>query len=561
MTAKPMTVGRYLVRRLEQTGLKHIFGIPGDYVLDFFDLLVESELEIVGTCTEAGAGFAADAYARVNGLGAICVTYCVGGLNALNAVAGAYAEKSPLILISGAPGMNERERSPLLHHCVREFSTQRLIFEQVTVASAALEDPSQAPAQIDDVFAACMRQKRPVYLELPRDMVDQRCAEPGPLRSQPPESDSEPLAEALQEAAALLRAAKRPVILAGVEVHRFGLQDDVLELVERTGYPIAATLLGKSVISERHPQYLGVYEGALGRDSVRRVVEQADALLILGAFMTDINLGIYTAQLEVARTINATSERISIRHHHFENVVLQDFIRGLTQAPLGPRRQTATAVSGTQSPKPFRAQPSRPVTVRRFFARINEFLDESSIVICDIGDSLFGASDLTIHRRTEFLSPAYYTSMGFAVPAAIGAQVGRRSLRPIVFVGDGAFQMTGQELSTVVRWRLNPIIFVLNNKGYTTERFINEGPYNDIHDWAYHLWPQLVREGWGCEVRTEGELEDALTQAKNNTEAFSIINVHLDPLDRSEALERLGKRLNEQSSPSASERSARKKAK
>lgn len=539
--AEAMTIGKYLIRRLQERGLKHVFGIPGDYVLGFYDLLSCSPLRIVGTCTEAGAGFAADAYARVNGLGALCVTYCVGGLNALNAVAGAYAEKSPLIVISGAPGLRERIRSPLLHHRVRDFNTQRLIFEQVTVASAALEDASRAPAQIDDVLAACVRYKRPVYLELPRDMWNRPCSRPAPRPAEAAPRDAETLREALEEAAAMLRAARRPVLLAGVEIHRFGLQDRLLRLVERSGYPVAATLLGKSVISERHPQYLGIYEGALGREEVRRAVEGADCLLILGEFMTDINMGIFTANLDVSRTINANSERIAIRHHQFEGLTLRDFLQGLIDGPLGRRRRAAVAPAAR--PRPLRVQPRRKVTVRRFFARMNDFLEDDFTVICDIGDSLFGAADLTIHRRTEFLSPAYYTSMGFAVPAAVGAQIRNPRLRPVVFVGDGAFQMTGQELSTVVRCGLDPIVFVLNNKGYTTERFIQDGPYNDIHEWAYHRWPEILRQGWGCEVRTEGELEAALAQARRNTGSFSIVNVHLDPWDRSDALDRLAKRL------------------
>ena len=183
------------------------------------------------------------------------------------------------------------------------------------------------------------------------------------------------------------------------------------------------------------------------------------------------------------------------------------------------------------------------MTVRRFFLRMNEFLDQNTVVICDIGDSLFGAADLTIHRSTEFISPAYYTSMGFAVPASVGAQIKHRRLRPVVFVGDGAFQMTGHELSTSVKYGLNPIVFVLNNKGYTTERFIHEGPYNDIHDWAYHLLPQLYRDGWGAEVRTEDQLEKVLKRARANADSFSIINVHLDPMDRSDALGRLARKL------------------
>ena len=539
-----MTVGKYLLQRLEERGLKHVFGVPGDYILGFYDLLARGPLKLVNTCSEAGAGFAADAYARVNGLGCACVTYCVGGLNALNAVAGAYAEKSPLILISGAPGLRERVRSPLLHHRVKDFNTQRLIFEQVTVASAALEEPARAPAQIDDVIAACLRHKRPVYLELPRDMCDRPCPKPAPLSPEPPARDPETLREALDEAASMLRSARNPVILAGVEIHRYGLQSSLIRLVERTGYPVAATLLGKSVISERHPQYLGIYEGAMGRDEVRRAVESADCLLMLGEFMTDINLGIFTAHLEVSRTINANSERIAIKHHQFEGLTLRDFIHGLLTAPIGRRRKTRGAPRREQPP--FRPEPKRPVTVRRFFARMNDFLEDDFVVICDIGDSLFGAADLTIHRRTEFISPAYYTSMGFAIPAALGAQIRNLRLRPVVFVGDGAFQMTGQELSSVVRYGLNPIVFVLNNKGYTTERFIQEGPYNDLHEWRYHLMPQLLGAGWGCEVRTEGELETALVQARRNTRSFSIMNVHLDPLDRSDALDRLARRLGQE---------------
>lgn len=544
------TVGKYLIRRLEECGLRHVFGIPGDYVLGFYDLLVESNMEIVGTCTEIGAGFAADAYARVNGLGALCITYCVGGLNAINAVAGAYAEKSPLIVISGAPGLQERKRSPLLHHAVKDFHTQLQIYEKVTVAARALEDLHTIPGQIDECILACRRLRRPVYLELPRDIVNQPCEAPGPLQEEPQASDPAALKEAIAEATAMLKSARHRVVLGGVELHRFSLQDRVIQLVEKTGMPIAATLLGKSIISERHPNYLGIYEGAMGLGSVRRIVENADCLLILGAFMTDIELGVFTANLEVQRTIHATTERIAIKHHHYENILLGDFITGLTKSlgagrgAFGPGKSPRRAAS--RGPKRFAPRPKKACTVKRFFERMDDYLEENTIVISDIGDSLFGAADLTIHKRTEFLSPAFYTSMGFAIPAAIGAQIGARDLRPVVFVGDGAFQMTGMELSTVARYGLNPIVFVLNNKGYTTERFINEGPYNDVHEWAYHLTPQVLRKGWGCEVKTEGELEEALVTARSHTQSFSIINLHLDKLDRSKALERLGEHLSRQ---------------
>ncbi len=537
---KTTTVGQYLIHRIQELGVGHVFGVPGDYVLGFYDMLVESDLRLVGTCTESGAGFAADAYARVSGLGVVCITYCVGGLNALNSVAGGYAEKSPMVVISGAPGLGERDSSPLLHHKVRDFTTQLEIFEKVTVASVAIEEPSSAPRLIDETLAACIRQMRPVYIELPRDIVDKRCPAPQPWKPRRLVSDKPVLQEAVAEAAEMLRAAKRPVILAGVEIHRFGLQNTLLKLVEKLGCPVAATLLGKSVITENHPQYIGIYEGAMGREDVCRRVESADCVLILGAFMTDINLGIDTANLEVARTINATSERIGIKHHLYEDVKLKHFIDALSNAKLGPKR---TFKFKHAAPKAYRAKKYAPMTIGRFFQRINEELHENTVVICDIGDSLFGAADLTIHRRTEFLSPAYYTSMGFAVPAAIGAQMGKPKLRPIVFVGDGAFQMTGQELSTIAKEGLNPVIFVLNNKGYSTERFIADGPYNDIHDWAFDKIPQILRAGFGCEVHTESDLEDALIAVDIHRKEFCIVNVHLDPYDRSSAMERLGKRL------------------
>ncbi|NUM55544.1 MAG: alpha-keto acid decarboxylase family protein [Candidatus Hydrogenedentes bacterium] len=535
------TVGDYLIRRLEELGVKHVFGVPGDYVLGFYDQLVASPLEVVGTCTEIGAGFAGDAYARVNGLGAVCITYCVGGFNALNAVAGAYAEKSPLILISGAPGLGERERSPFLHHKVRDYNTQRMIYERVTVAAVALENAEDAPEQIDFALDACIRQKRPVYIEIPRDMAMVPCAAPKPWKFDRAKSDTQTLKEAVAEAVEMLRKAKRPVILGGVEIHRFGLQNLLVRLVDHTGIPVASTLLGKSMIEEDHPGYIGVYAGAMGRDDVRRTVERADCLVILGAFLTDIDLGIFTAKLDPAKTIHASAERIGIKRHVYEGIQLRDFIDGLVDAL--PKRNASRAKPKPPKRVEFKTKPRNTMTVRRLFERIDSMLSDDHIVICDVGDSLFGASDLTVRSHTEFLGPSYYASMGFAIPAALGAHVNKRKLRPIVFVGDGAFQMTGQELATIVRHKLNPIVIVLNNKGYSTERFIDDGPYNDILNWQYHRMPELLGAGWGAEARTEAEFDAALAQANENDEGFSIINVHLDPYDSSRAMERLGRSL------------------
>jgi indolepyruvate decarboxylase len=548
---EPVTIGKYLVERLRALGVGHVFGIPGDYVLGLYKTLEESPIELVGMTREDSAGFAADAYARVRGLGAVCVTYCVGGLSCCNSIAGAYAEKSPVVVLTGSPGVSERERNPLLHHKVRDFDTQFEVFKQLTVASAVLADTETAFAEIDRVLGAAIRYKRPVYLEIPRDCIDKTNVRPhrAPTQLIPP-SDPEALHEALEETATLLRKAKRPMILADVEIHRFGLQDELIALAEVTGLPIATTILGKSVISETHPLFAGVYEGGMGRAEVTDFVENSDCLLMLGCFLTDINLGIFTAKLDPSRCIDATSEDLRIRHHHYRGVRLDDFIRGLREMNIKITR-TDPIPQVEDAFEPWVTREKAAMTTNRLFARLNEMIDSETMVIADIGDSLFGASDLVMSRRTDFISPAYYTSMGFAVPAAVGANIASRSMRPLVVVGDGAFQMTGMELSTIARQRLAPIVIVMNNKGYTTERFLLEGTFNDIHNWEYHKIPDVLGCGRGFEVRTEGELDRALVAARENTQSFSLLNVHLDPLDRSPALDRLTKKLSQIVRPKA----------
>jgi indolepyruvate decarboxylase len=539
------SIGEYLIQRLYACGVRHVFGIPGDYVLGFYDQLSKSKLRLINTCDEQGAGFAADAYARVRGLGAVCVTYCVGGLKLTNTTAEAFAEKSAVVVISGAPGMKEREKNPLLHHKVREFDTQKKVFEQLTIASTVLSDPQTAFQEIDRVLHAALRFKRPVYIELPRDLV----AVPGIPHHRAAEiherSDYKSLREALAEAEQMINAARQPVILADVEVHRFGLQDQLLKLARKTNIPVAATVLGKSVIGENHPFYLGIYEGAMGRDDVRQYVESSDCVILLGAFMTDINLGIYTARLDPARSIYATSEKLSIRYHSYEEVRFKDFIGGLLRLRLRRRRLgKIPRPHPITQPSTLNLQPSRrAVTVRRLFERLNAFLSDTTVVVADVGDALFGAADLFIRERTEFISPAYYTSMGFAVPASIGAQLANPKLRPLVLVGDGAFQMTGMELATVARYNLNPVVVLLNNRGYGTERHMQDGPYNDLWPWQYHRLPEILGAGRGFVVETEQELDNALVEAKRWTKSFCLLEVRLAPLDRSPALDRLAARM------------------
>jgi indolepyruvate decarboxylase len=543
-TTKPLSIGQYLIRRLQDYGLKHVFGIPGDYILTFYGQLEQSPIEVVGCTREDCAGFAADAYARINGLGAVCVTYCVGGLSVCNSIAGAYAEKSPVVVISGAPGLAERVNNPLLHHKVRDFRTQLEVFEKLCVATTELIDPAVAFREIDRVLDTVVRYKRPGFIELPRDQVEIVPQIVHTYHQASHEDDLLAAEEAVEESALLLSKAKQPVIIAGVEIHRFGLEDKVMAFAEKYKIPIATTILGKSVIPEKHPLFIGLYEGAMGRAEVTQFVEESDCVLLLGTFMTDLNLGIFTANLDPARCIYVTSEQLRIRHHHYHQVPLETYLEKLSSRELSVVQRPIPAELHPQQPK-FQLNPDAPLNVRRIMDRLQEQIDDHTIVIADIGDSLFSASELTTHERMEFISPAYYTSMGFSVPAAIGALTARPESRVLVIVGDGAFQMTGMELSTAVRRGLAPIVIVLDNRGYGTERFLHSGDweYNDIHPWKYHKLPELLGGGMGYEVRTEAEFDRAITAAWNDRRGMSLIQAHIPLKDASDALKRLTARL------------------
>ena len=557
--ANSYSIGDYLIHRLYGRGITHVFGVPGDYILSFYDRLTKSKISVVNTCDEQGAGFAADAYARIRGLGVVCITYGVGALKVINTTAQAYAEKSPVVVISGAPGLKEQVKNPLLHHKVRDFDTQKKIFDQITVASTVLGDPQIAAYEIHRVLSAALRFKRPIYIELPRDVVSTSIT--GQYRhpfdiKEFEQSDPNALREAITEASSMICEAKRPVIIAGEEIHRFGLQDKLLALIDKTQIPVAATILSKSVISELHPLFIGIYEGAVGQEKARQYVESSDCLIILGATLSDITLGMFTAQLDQKRIIYVSAEKLSVMYHHYDNIDIRDFFDALIDAHIA--RNDYNTNNSSSSSSSFTTHTNMPltitstvprsthgkkITVKYVFEYLNSCLTDDMIVLADVGDALFAGADLIIHGNTKFLSPAYYASLGFAVPASIGAQLADRTLRPLVIVGDGAFQMTGMELSTAIRYDLNPIVVVLNNGIYLTEQLMLDGDFNNLQPWQYSDIPQVIGGGRGFHIETEDQFDNAISQALKFRNTFSILDVHLERNDRSPALDRLTKNI------------------
>src|SRR6266496_3089918 len=406
-----MPLGQFLFEYLYRRGVRHSFGVPGDFALPTFTCLEESKIRSITMTHEPAAGFAADAYSRINGIGLVCVTYCVGGLNVLNAIAGAYAEKSPVVVVSVAPGRKDREKDPLLHHKVKTFETQRRVYDEVTVASTVLLDEHRAASEIVRCVDACVCHKRPVYIEVPHDIVDREIPIAGLPLAAPEKSDPHTLKAALEETISLIRAAKKPVILAGVELARYHTARLVVRMAERMNIPIAADLLSKSAVPENHPLYIGVYGGAMSSDEhVRSYVESADLVLMLGTFITDMSMGFYTAKLDRRRTVSATTERVSVRYHRYDSIQFRDFLEALATARMQPKRFRHPNPHAL--PEPLKnAERSDQLTMVDVFRILSLHLDERCCVIADIGDAIFGAVGVRSTRQAQFIAPAYYMSM------------------------------------------------------------------------------------------------------------------------------------------------------
>lgn len=539
------TVSDYLLNRLKDIGIDHLFGVPGDYVLDFLDKVLVSPVKWVGTCNELNAGYAADGYARMNGAGAAVVTYGVGGLSILNSVAGAFAERVPLIIISGAPPVSRRESGDLMHHLISGYDLQLDIFKKTTVDATLLLNPDTAPAEIDRVLSNAISHKLPVYLELPLDVAQRPCSRPEPFASiVSAVSDPAALADAVALAAYHLNKAEHPLILAGIEIPRFGLAGELLHFVEHAELPFAAMLSSKASLPELHPQFVGVYQGGWSREGIRDQVEKTDCLLAAGVWFTDIDTGMFSTRLDPAQMINASNGEVRIGNTLFEDVQLNDFLNGITDA-VTPRSYLLSHPREVQTLKPeFSPEKGRPLTASRMYEQINHFLDDQMVLLAEPGDAFCAAIDFQIEEAENFIVQDYYASIGFCTPAALGVALARPRKRPVVLTGDGAFQMTAQEISTLIRMELPAVILLINNDGYLIERVLHQdGAYNDIAAWNYSKLPDVFGKSdfvRGIVATTEDELAEAFAIAGKDDKRFYFIEMKIPDRSCSSVLRQLG---------------------
>jgi indolepyruvate decarboxylase len=529
-----MRLSAYLFDQLWHRGVRQIFGLPGDFALNLFDALqADGRFALIRLSHEPSVGFAADGAARATGgLGVCCVTYGAGGLNMVNPIACAYAEESPVVVLSGGPGRAERRAGTLVHHEVKSFESQFNVYKEVTEYAAILDDPKTAAQHIVRALDAAEKLKRPVYLEIPRDMVRADIETTDDVRHLELRTDEGAVDEAVAEIAARVRTAMSPVLIVGVEIQRFQLRESVVRLAETLGTPVASSFLGRGVFPTRHPQFAGTYLGVVSPDALRYTVESSDCVLLLGERISDTGLGVSADRLNEKNMILCVGREVFIGHHRYQDTPLERVLTKLTAAArdLPARSAVPTPASATQTTESVSGE---AVTIVGVIDELNAFVDVHSDVplVTDTGDCLFAAVEI---RTNECVAPAYYATMGFAVPAALGLQIAT-GRRPLVLVGDGAFQMTGPEIAHAAAYGCNPLVIVLNNGRWEMlQAFVPAAHYNTTVAWPFARLAEL----WGAsgfEVRTNDEFRTALARAWA-AERPALIEVFLKPGDISPVL-------------------------
>lgn len=538
------TVGQYLVDRLVELGLCHLFAIPGDYCADWVHQYVEpSEIERISPTSELNAGYAADGYARLQGIGAVCVTYSVGAFSLLNPIAGAFTERVPVVAIVGAPSRSKwiqyRQEGLQYHHIIDGHDTNLNVYRNVTVAAEQVRDGALAPGQIDSALRACITHRQPVYLEMAEDVYDQPCTRPqGTLTAAKLPSQADSLSAALAVVAKRLQAAQKPLLWIGVEVERFGLEAELLKVLDRLDLPYVTSYMGKGVISENRPNYIGVYEGKCTLPAVLDIVESADLLLTLGTWYTDINaLGVVNLPWE--KMVFCGHRAVRVGTQLLPNVDLGDYLAGLSGMAAADYHSR-----GLWAKRPLRSlqtfQPTAAITYQGFYDFTAGKLGDQSIILGGTGFNLWGSVLLEIGQPESFITQSAYTDIGYVTPAAVGAAFARPDRKVIVFAGDGGFQMTAQCLSSMARYGQETLVFVVNNDVYGIEQWLadpavygNDAPFLPLAElarWNYHELPHAFGDtGRGWKVTNYAELGAAIPEALAHRGGPALIQVVVAP--------------------------------
>ncbi|MGE3921099.1 MAG: thiamine pyrophosphate-binding protein [Gammaproteobacteria bacterium] len=532
------TIGTYIAQRLYEIGIKDYFAIPGDYNLTLLDeLLKNSKLRMINCCNELNAGYAADGYARQNGVSALVVTYSVGGLSAINAIAGAYAENLPIIVLSGAPNTNSAQDAEILHHTlgIEDYSYVRNMFARVCAESVLIHNPKHAPHQIDKAIQTAIQLRKPVYLEIACNIANTEVSSPTPRRLNCEfASDPTAIQAAVDDAAFTLNNAIKPVLVAGSATRAWNVGSIVEALSKKASYALASMPDAKGFVSEQHPNYIGIYWGAVSSPGCCEIIESSDCYLFIGPQFNDYTTTGHTTHLIPKKLIAVYPTYVNVTGRIYTAVHMHDFLNALSKK-LKPNNASLIAYKRIAGEAPLYNPPkslSNAITTRYLFAQIQSMLNANHCILAETGDSWFNCMRLKLPKNCLFEIQMQYGSIGWSVGALLGLQLAlENKKRVIALIGDGSFQMSAQEISTMIRYDIKPIIFLINNASYTIEVQIHDGPYNVINNWKYAELVKVFKgengNGWSTKVRTCAELLNAIKTAKKH-DGLAFIEVLID---------------------------------
>ncbi|GFP95457.1 pyruvate decarboxylase 2 [Phtheirospermum japonicum] len=555
--APDATLGRHVARRLVEIGVEDVFSVPGDFNLTLLDhLIAEPGLNNVGCCNELNAGYAADGYARQRGVGACVVTFTVGGLSVLNAIAGAYSENLPVICIVGGPNTNDFGTNRTLHHTIGlpDFSQELRCFQTVTCYQVKMHNLEDAHEQIDKAISTALKESKPVYISiscnLPGIPHPTFTREPIPFAISPRLSNKLGLEAAVDAAAAFLNKSVKPVMIGGPKLRVAQACSAFVELADACGYAMSVMPSAKGLVPEQHPHFIGTYWGAVGTPFCGEIVESADAYIFAGPIFNDYSSVGYSLLLKKEKAIIVQPDRVVVGNGPaFGCVLMKDFLRELAKKIT----KNTTAYENYKRiyvPEglPVKSEPNEPLRVNVLFQHIQKMLSGETAVIAETGDSWFNCQKLKLPEGCGYEFQMQYGSIGWSVGATLGYAQSVPKKRVIACIGDGSFQVTAQDVSTMIRGGQKSIIFLINNGGYTIEVEIHDGPYNVIKNWNYTGLVDAICNGegkcWTKKVYCEEDLIEAIGTAsgdKKDCLCFIEVIVHKD--DTSKELLEWGSRV------------------
>ncbi|HBK3302968.1 TPA: indolepyruvate decarboxylase [Citrobacter koseri] len=535
----PYSVADYLLDRLAGCGIGHLFGVPGDYNLQFLDhVIAHRDVCWVGCANELNAAYAADGYARLAGAGALLTTFGVGELSALNGLAGSYAEYVPVLHIVGAPCSGAQRRGELMHHTLGDGDFQHFyrISQAVTAASAVLNEQN-ACYEIDRVLREMLTMRRSGYLMLPADVAKRPAVPPvNVLTPDRAEGENDTVAAFRYRARQRLMNSPRVALLADFLALRFGLQPVLQRWMAETPIAHATLLMGKGLFDEQHPNFVGTYSAGASSESVRQAIEEADTVICVGTRFVDTLTAGFTQQLPQECTIEIQPHASRVGNSWFSGLSMEQAVTTLRELCL----ELSFSPPPTLAHAPGGHIEKGALTQENFWHTVQAYLLPGDIILADQGTAAFGAADLSLPAGADVLVQPLWGSIGYALPAAFGAQTACPERRVILITGDGAAQLTIQELGSMMRDGQSPVILLLNNDGYTVERAIHGANqrYNDIAGWNWTQVPQALSANCQAEcwrVTQAIQLEEVLARLKS-PQRLSLIEVVLPKADLPELL-------------------------